>query len=188
MNVAFLFCLKGGFHIKRKCYFFNVGTVFDKNDKTKLKDCWNCNGFCCKADLCNGLWCEEYGINFNKEETEKFIKEYVESGVEGTYGWLKKVDVDIEENLWNDIENYLRKNYNYNEKEVKERGFIPYEYTDIIEESSSYWEQPDMSYLKENYKILKDVITIKKQEELDPEIIKWVSKELYNEQVDEIQM
>lgn len=45
-----------------------------------------------------------------------------------------------------------------------------------------------MSYLKENYKILKDVITIKKQEELDPEIIKWVSKELYNEQIDEIQM
>ena len=45
-----------------------------------------------------------------------------------------------------------------------------------------------MSYLKENYKILKDVITIKKQEELDSEIIKWVSKELYNEQIDEIQM
>jgi len=45
-----------------------------------------------------------------------------------------------------------------------------------------------MSYLKENYQILKDVITIKKQEELDPEIIKWVSKELYNEQIEEIQM
>jgi len=45
-----------------------------------------------------------------------------------------------------------------------------------------------MSYLKENYQILKDVITIKKQEELDQEIIKWVSKELYNEQIEEIQM
>lgn len=180
--------MKGGFYTKRKCYFFNVGTIFDKTDKEQLHDCWNCNGFCCKADLCNGLWCEEYGINFNKKETEKFIKDYVINGVEGTYGWLKEVEVDLEEDLWNDIENYLKKNYKYNEKDIKQRGFIPYEYGDIIEDYSSYWEQPDISYLKQNYKILQDVIVVKKQEELDPEIIKWVSKELYNEQIEEIQM
>ena len=162
--------------------------MFDKNDKEKIHDCWNCNGFCCKADLCNGLWCEDYGINFNKNETDNFIKEYVKNGVEGTYGYLKEVEVDLEEDLWNDIEKDLKNNYKYDDNDIKIKGFIPYEYSDVLEEYSSYWEQPDVSYLKQNYKIIKDVITVKKQEELDPEIIKWVSKDLYNEQIEEIQM
>ena len=162
--------------------------MFDKNDKEKIHDCWNCNGFCCKADLCNGLWCEDYGINFNKNETDNFIKEYVKNGVEGTYGYLKEVEVDLEEDLWNDIEKDLKNNYKYDDNDIKIKGFIPYEYSDILEEYSSYWEQPDVSYLKQNYKILKDVVDVKKQEELDPEIIRWVSKDLYNEQIEEIQM
>ena len=162
--------------------------MFVKNDKEKIHDCWNCNGFCCKADLCNGLWCEDYGINFNKNETDNFIKEYVKNGVEGTYGYLKEVEVDLEEDLWNDIEKDLKNNYKYDDNDIKIKGFIPYEYSDILEEYSSYWEQPDVSYLKQNYKILKDVVDVKKQEELDPEIIRWVSKDLYNEQIEEIQM
>ncbi|MBQ4584509.1 MAG: hypothetical protein IJA94_06445 [Bacilli bacterium] len=162
--------------------------MFDKNDKEKIHDCWNCNGFCCKADLCNGLWCEDYGINFNKNETDNFIKEYVKNGVEGTYGYLKEVEVDLEEDLWNDIEKDLKNNYKYDDNDIKIKGFIPYEYSDVLEEYSSYWEQPDVSYLKQNYKILKDVVDVKKQEELDPEIIRWVSKDLYNEQIEEIQM
>jgi len=162
--------------------------VFDKNDKEKIHDCWNCNGFCCKADLCNGLWCEDYGINFNKNETDNFIKEYVKNGVEGTYGYLKEVEVDLEEDLWNDIEKDLKNNYKYDDNDIKIKGFIPYEYSDVLEEYSSYWEQPDVSYLKQNYKILKDVVDVKKQEELDSEIIRWVSKDLYNEQIEEIQM
>ena len=162
--------------------------MFDKNDKEKIHDCWNCNGFCCKADLCNGLWCEDYGINFNKNETDNFIKEYVKNGVEGTYGYLKEVEVDLEEDLWNDIEKDLKNNYKYDDNDIKIKGFIPYEYSDVLEEYSSYWEQPDVSYLKQNYKILKDVVDVKKQEELDSEIIRWVSKDLYNEQIEEIQM
>lgn len=167
--------------MKRKCYFFNVGTVFDKNDKAKLKDCWNCNGFCCKADLCNGLWCEEYGINFSKEETECFIKEYVETGVEGTYGFMKEVIIDEPKEVWDNIEEYLKRNYKYSKDEIEKKGFIPYDDTDMIEDYSSYWEQPDISYLKKNNIILKDVIEVKKQEELDPEIMSWVNKTLYGE-------
>lgn len=167
--------------MKRKGYFFNVGTVFDKNNKEKLHDCWNCNGFCCKADLCNGLWCEEYGIDFNKQYAENFIKEYVNNGVEGTYGFIKEVVIDEDKEVWDNIEEYLKDYYKYNKEEIKEKGFVPYEFTDIIEDYSSYWEQPDVSYLKKDNKILKDVINIKKQNELDSEIISWVNKTLYGE-------
>lgn len=43
--------------IEKKCYFYNVGTTFDKNDFEELEDDWNCNPHCCKSDLCNGLYC-----------------------------------------------------------------------------------------------------------------------------------
>ena len=169
--------------MKRKCYFFNVGTIFDKDDKKLLKDCWNCNEFCCKADLCNGLWCEEYGIDFNKEDAEDYIKNYVINGVEKTYGFIKEKEIDLDKEIWDDIENNLKKNYKYSEKEIKEQGFIPYDYGDIIDEYSSYWEQPDISYLKENDEILINALVIKEQNELNQGTISWINKELYNEQV-----
>lgn len=152
-----------------------------------MKDCWDCNGFCCKSDLCNGLWCEDYGIDFNKESAEMYIKDYVKNGVEKTYGYLKEVEIELEENIWEDIEEYLKKNYKYSEEDIKQKGFIPYEYGDIIDEHSSYWEQPDISYLKKNYKILKDTLVIKKQEELDSDIMNWVNIELYNENSNNVQ-
>lgn len=173
--------------MKRKCYFTNEGVIFDKNNKKELKDCWNCNPFCCKSDLSNGLWCTEYGIEFNREYAEKEIKYNVEKGCNNSYGYIKEVEIDLPKELWKDIEDNLIKNYKFSKKEIKEKGFIPFDYTDIIEDYSSYWEQPDISYLKKDNKIYKNVLEIKKQNELNQDIISWVNKELYNEQVEDIE-
>ena len=83
----------------KKCYFFNVGTIFDKNNLDSLHDVWNYNGNCCKSDLCNGFNCENYGINFNKDKTIKEIEKYVNEGVINTYGYIKSVDVDLPEEI-----------------------------------------------------------------------------------------
>lgn len=174
--------------MKRKCYFVNAGVIFDNTNKQRLKDCWNCNPNCCKSDLCNGLWCEMYGIEFNKKTAEDELKSYVIQGCENSYAYYKEIEIDLEDDLWKDIESYLINDYNFTENEIKERGFIPFDFSEIIEENSSYWEQPDVSYLKQNNKILKDVITIKKQDQLNSEIMNWINKELYNEQTNEIQM
>lgn len=175
-----------GINIKRKCYFINCGTTFDKDDKEKLFDCWNCNGNCCKSDLCNGLWCEDYGIFFNKRVAEDYIREYVKNGVPTTYGYLKEIDVDLSKDTWENIEQYLIDNYGYdNLDEVHNSGFISFDFAEIIDEFSSYWEQPDISYFKKDNEILKNVLIVKKQEELNSEIMDWINKELYNEKSDE---
>lgn len=167
--------------MKRKCYFINEGVLFDKNDKTELKDCWNCNGNCCKADLCNGLWCTEYGIEFNKKAAEEFIKYSVKNGCENSYGYLKEVEIDLPKELWNDIENDLSSNYHFTKHDIKKKGFIPFDFYEVIEDYSSYWEQPDISYVKKNGKVLKNILEIKKEYELDPNIVSWVNQELYGE-------
>ncbi len=168
--------------INKECYFFNVGFAFDKNDLKELKDTWNCNPFCCKSDLCNGLWCEEYGINFNKEETIRFIKEHVEDGGIGSYGYIKKVNITMPKNEWNDIYNYLVKNYHYSSiKDAKENGSIPYDYGDLIDDYSSYWEEPDVSFLKVDLNIIKEnQLHILKESELDQKTINWINDELYH--------
>lgn len=167
--------------ITKTCYFFNVGFIFDKENKTELKDTWNCNQFCCKSDLCNGLWCEEYGIEFNKEETIEFIKKHVEESGIGGYGYIKSVDIQLSKNEWNNIYKYLVKNYHYSSiKDARENGTIPYDYYDLIEDYSSYWEEPDLSYLKvDNNTIKINELHILKEEELNPETIKWINSNLY---------
>lgn len=169
--------------MKRKCYFYNCGTVFDKNNKEYLFDCWNCNPNCCKSDLCNGLWCEDYGIYFNKKMTEDVIKEYVKNGVVSTYGFLKEVEIDLEENLWNEIDKYLIDNYGFDSmSEVRKKGFISFDFGELIEDFSSYWEQPDISYLKKDYEsILRNLIEIRKEEELNQETISWINNNLYHQ-------
>lgn len=175
--------------MKKKCYFHNCGTTFDKDNQELLFDCWNYNGNCYKSDLCNGLWCEDYGIYFNKQVAEDHIREYVKNGVPNTYGYLKEVEVDLSEETWINIEQYLIDNYGYdNLDEVRKSGFISFEFAEIIDEFSSYWEQPDISYLKKDNKILKNVLDIKKQEELNKEIMSWVNKKLYDEKTEEIEM
>lgn len=167
--------------IEKKCYFYNVGTTFDKNDFEELKDVWNCNPRCCKSDLCNGLYCEDYGINFNKEETIKNIKKYVEIGVNNTYGYIKEVSISLPEDLWKDIYNSLIDDYRFkNIKDAKKNGIIPYEYSEIIEDYSSYWEEPDKSFWKDNGNIKQDIIHILKESELDSETINWVNDNLYH--------
>lgn len=166
--------------MKRKCYFYNVGTTFDNKDKKLLKDCWNCNGLCCRSDLANGLWCEDYGIEFSKKEAIDLIRKYVESGVENTYGYIKEVEIDLNKSDWDQIYEDLMKHYNYeNIKDAKINGFIPYEYVDIINDYSSYWEQPDLSYYKDNNQILKNKIIVKKENELNSETMDWINEKLY---------
>lgn len=167
--------------MKRKCYFYNCGTIFDKNNRETLFDCWNCNPNCCKSDLCNGLWCEDYGIYFDKQVTEKFIQEYVKKGIESTYGYMKEIEIDLPENLWDEIEDDLVNNYDFTDAlKIKKYGFIPYDFSEIIEDYSSYWEQPDISYFKKDYNtILKNVIDIKLENELDKNTINWLNTTIY---------
>lgn len=167
--------------IEKKCYFYNVGTTFDKNDFKELKDDWNCNPHCCKSDLCNGLYCEDYGINFNKEETIKNIKKYVEIGVNNTYGYMKEVTISLPKDLWKEIYTSLVEDYRFkNIKDAKNNGIIPYEFHEIIEDYSSYWEEPDISFWKDNGDIKQNVIHVLKESELDSETINWVNDNLYH--------
>ena len=177
--------------ITKTCYFFNVGVTFDKNDLKELKDTWNCNSFCCKSDLCNGLWCEEYGIDFNKNQTIDYIKNYVKNGSVNTYGYIKKVNITLSKEEWDDIYKYLVKNYKYSSnKDAKENGNIPYEYYDLIENYSSYWEEPDLSFIKVDSNVIKEnQLHILKEDELNPETIKWINSNLYGiEEVKEIEI
>lgn len=167
--------------ITRTCYFFNVGTIFDKDNLKELKDTWNCNAFCCKSDLCNGLWCEDYGINFNREETIKFLKKHVEEGSVGTYGYIKNVDISLSKDSWDELYGFLVEQYYYPSIcEAKKNGNIPFNYDDLIEDYSSYWEEPDLSFLKvDSSTIKKNQLHILKESELNPKTIKWINQELY---------
>lgn len=179
---TYVFCFfywKGGIIIKRKCYFFNEGILFEKNNKKELKDCWNYNGNCCKSDLCNGLWCTEYGIEYNKQNIEESVKYSVETGKEGSYGYIKEVEIDLEDDLWKEIDDFLIKSFHIEKEDLKTNGFIPFEFYEIINDYSSYWEQPDISYIKKDGNILKNVLEIKKEKELDPETTTWINEELY---------
>ena len=168
--------------MERKCYYYSIGTIFSKNDKQVLKDCWNCNPNCCKSDLCNGLWCDNYGINFSKEDTEAMIKYATEKGVINSYGYMKEIIIDLDDEEWNDIDNSILKNYGYTALEyAKANGFISFDYYDIIEDSTPYWEQPDLSYLKKSDgSIEKNVLEVKTEEELDPDIIEWINDSFYS--------
>ena len=48
-----------------------------------------------------------------------------------------------------------------------------------MDDYSSYWEQPDISYLRDGEKILKNKLKILKEKDLNPETIKWINEELY---------
>lgn len=167
--------------ITKTCYFFNVGTTFDKDDLDFLKDVWNCSVCCCKSDLCNGLYCEDYGIDFNKERAIKYVEEYVKDGVVNTYGFIKSVDITLAEEEWKNIYQYLMENYGFQSiEDASKRGFISFDYGEIIEDFSSYWEEPDESFFKSDLNTIeKNKIHIFKEEDLNPETIAWVNKHLY---------
>lgn len=175
--------------IEKKCYFFNVGFMFDKDNKKDLKECWNCNGNCCKSDLCNGLWCEDYGIDFNREGVIELIKEHVEESGAGGFGYIKSIDIKLPKEVWHNIFKKLIDNYNYDSiQDAKINGFIPYEFVDIIGDYSSYWEEPDISFMKVNNKIVKNQLHILKENELNSDTINWINKELYGIEKDDIEM
>lgn len=169
--------------ITKTCYFYNLGVTFDKDDFKTLKDVWNCNGNCCKSDLCNGLSCEDYGINFNYDETIKEIKKYVEDGMVNSYGYIKSVDITLTVEEWNDMYKYLKDNYNFASiKDAKKHGFISFDYGDMLEDYSSYWEEPDKSFLKVDSNTIKEnELHILKENELNKETISWINENLYDE-------
>lgn len=167
--------------ITKTCYFYNVGTTFDKDDLDSLKDVWNCNVNCCKSDLCNGLCCEDYGIDFDKEFATKYVEEYVKNGVINTYGFVKKVDITLSEETWKEIYRYLIENYGFESTKIaSQKGFISFDYSDLIEKYSSYWEEPDESFLKTGLNnIEKNKVHILKENELNFETINWINENLY---------
>lgn len=88
--------------------------------------------------------------------------------------------------MWDDIYNSLIKEYGYdNKKDAIKSGFISFEFYEIIEDYSSYWEQPDISYLKNDNSILNNIIEIKKENELNKETIKWINEKIYNKKEDD---
>lgn len=166
--------------IEKKCYFYNIGTIFNKDDKEELHNCWSCNSNCCKSDLCNGLYCEDYGIDFNKEKTIDQVLEYVKSGVNGTYGFIKEVKIYLTDEEWNCIYNTLVNDRDFtNIIDAKNNGYIPFDYYEIIDDFSSYWEEPDFSFLKDKNNIKQNVIHIFKESELNPDTINWINENIY---------
>ena len=87
--------------MKRSCYFYNIGTMYDKNNKQEIEDCWNSNPNNCKSDNLNGLWCDNYGAVFNEENVINILKNeidnYLKCGVKNAYAYYKKVDIDLPE-------------------------------------------------------------------------------------------
>ena len=172
--------------ITRKCYFFNVGVTFDINDFDRAYDVWNCNGNACKSDIINGLSCENYGVNFNKNMTRDYIKQYVEEGCNNTYGYIVVKNIELPQEEWNEIDEELVKNYGYDDLEdARENGFIPFDF-EQFEESCSYYEQPSESYLKTGNYFLINKINIYDQKTALEKNYNAVSKmlnELYDEKI-----
>lgn len=168
----------------KKCYFYNVGVTFDRNNKEELENTWNCCPCSCYADICNGLWCEGYGIEFNKDNAINLIKEYVKCGVNNTYGYIKEVNINLAEEDWKEIYDTLIKDYKYKTlKNAEKNGYIPYDFVDIMEDYSSNWEKPDMSFIKKDNNILENKLEILNEKQLNKETIKWINKKLYGRDV-----
>lgn len=172
--------------INRSCYFYNVGVAFDINDFEKAYNVWNCNGNACKADIINGLSCEDYGVNFNEDATRNYIKQYVEKGCNNTYGYMVKKDIKLPKEEWEEIDEELVKNYRYNDLEdAKQNGFIPFDFPQL-EDCCSYYEQPDESYLKTGHYFLLNKIKVyntKTALEKNYNAVSKILRELYDEEI-----
>ena len=176
-------------NVTRTCYFYNVGVKYDKDDLELLEDIFYYNKYCTKSDLCNGLYCEDYGLDFDEKEVFDYIKQYVEEGVPNTYGFMKKVNVTLPIDTWNRIYEELKKDYDYNSiDEASQKGFISKRNKEIYYEHFLQWENPDFSYLKDTTNnIVENKLNILKEEELNPDTISWINENLYNEKTKEIE-
>ena len=166
----------------KSCYFYNLGVLFDKNNKEDMYDCWNCNGNACKSDIANGLWCDDYGIYFDKQTALDEVSLWVENPAHkiNSYGYIKETQITMPYSSWNDMYQFLVDNYNYDSiNDAKKGGFIPFDYYEIIEDNSSYWEEPDFSAIKRENKIEENTLHIVKEEELDPDIREYLNTKLY---------
>ena len=166
--------------IKKKMYFYNVGVKFDIHDKQQIYNVWNCNGNCCKSDLANGLSCEDWGVYFNKRCAVDYAKNYVKSGINQTYGYVKEIIVELEQSDWEEIRNYLITEYGYEKEEINKLGFIPWDFGNLLEEICPNWEEPTISYYKNDKgNIEKDTIHVCKEEDIDKNIMKYINEEIY---------
>ena len=177
--------------ITRLCYFYNVGVAFDINDFDRAYNAFSYNGNACKADIINGLSCEDYGVNFNEDVTRDYIKEYVKKGCNNTYGYIVKKNIELPKDEWKEIDEVLVKNYGYDDLEdAKQNGFIPFDF-EQLENSCSYYEQPDESYLKQDDVIVRNIINIydkKTALEINYNAVSKILKDIYNENIDVLEI
>ena len=167
--------------ITKKLFFYNLGTTFDKNNTDLLYDCWNCNGNCCKSDLSNGLWCEDYGIVFNRDYAKNICKNHAKDGVKTSYGYYKEIFVTLPKSEWEDIIQDLQDNYGFDDyRDASINGYIPFEYSELIDDWSSYWEEPTESWYKNNMGLVShNSIHIKTQDKLNPKTMEFISNVCY---------
>ena len=93
---------------------------------------------------------------------------------------MKEIIISLPKDLWKEIYTSLVEDYRFkNIRDARNKGIIPYEYYEIIEDYSSYWEEPDISFWKDNGNIKQNVIHVLKESELDSETMKWINDNLY---------
>lgn len=73
------------------------------------------------------------------------------------------------------------KNYNFNSLEdASNNGFINFDYGELLEDYSSYWEEPDKSFYKTNQSTIeKNTIHVLREKDLNKNTIDWINKYLY---------
>lgn len=178
--------------VTRPCYFFNVGVVFDINDFESAYDVWNCNGNACMSDIINGLSCENYGIYFNKNVARDKVVNYVKNGINNTYGYIVEKNITLPKEEWNSIDEYLVENYDFeNISDAQKNGFISFDFSELIEENSSYYEQPDESYLKKDNSIIQNCIKVydkKTALEKNYEAVSKILKDIYQENIEDLEI
>lgn len=170
--------------MKKKLYFYNMGVTFDNTNKEDLEECWNNNLYACKSDILNGLWCEEYGYDFNKENAIKRAEDYVKDGNNTTYGYVKEVTIsDFDKETWNNIYDELIKDYGFKDrKEASKYGYVPADYDYIEDDYSPNYAEPDISFYKNDKgEIEKNTIHVLHENEINKDTVNFV-RNLYDEE------
>ena len=87
----------------KKVYQYEVGILLDKDDEEY-------EAYACVWDKKYGYYDEDWGIELSLEEAKKYVQEYVEDGVNTTYGIVSEIEVSDEE-------------YEEYEENIKENGY-----------------------------------------------------------------
>lgn len=74
----------------QKIYQYEVGVLLDKDDE-EYED------YCDVWDKKYGYYNEDWGIELNLEQAKKYIQDYVQNGVDRTYGIISEIIISDEE-------------------------------------------------------------------------------------------